>query len=285
VLLPADADSTVTRDSPLLIALSLDLSLADEGCLMVATGWRHRQEACQAAACTRSWLNGRPLLLVTDQPHSGELHMFDYVALHPCPVGSYRDKIAPLACLPFERCLFLDTDAVLIQPIDDLFALLQVFDVMGCHAPVRFHRWRDPAVPEGFCELNSGVLGLRRGNATRDMIGRWLTCYDQINIDVDQASLRSALWAGVQQGLRLWVLPPEYNLRTTKPWLIGRGLPVKVVHGRLPQRLREPLLRYLNTDVDRFRSSVAVDTKPNEWARGVWSLARLLAWLRRRVGR
>jgi hypothetical protein len=150
---------------------------------------------------------------------------------------------------------------------------------------VRFHRWRDPAVPEGFCELNSGVLGLRRGNTTRDLINRWLTCYDQINIDVDQASLRSALWAGVQQGLRLWVLPPEYNLRTTKPWLIGRGLPVKVVHGRLPQRLREPLLRYLNTDVDRFRSSVAVDTKPNEWARGVWSLARLLAWLRRRVGR
>jgi hypothetical protein len=167
--------------------------------------------------------------------------------------------------------------------VDDLFTLLRVFDITACHAPVRFHAWHDERVPEGFCEINSGVLGLRGGAATDALIAEWLLVYDRIGVRVDQASLRAALWTAVQQGLKLYILPPEYNLRTTKPWLVGRGLAVKVLHGRLPDQLRRRLIAYLNTDLDRFRSSAALASGANEWIRGDRSVSRWLSWLRRRL--
>ena len=91
------------------------------------------------------------------------------------------------------------------------------------------------------------------------LIRRWLFLYDQLQAghgqSWDQASLRSAVWK-LQRcaGLRLALLPPEANLRTTKPWIAGKGLAVHVVHGRVPEPEWPALLAYLNGDVERFRS-------------------------------
>ena len=48
-------------------------------------------------------------------------------------------------------------------------------------------------------------------------------------------------------------LPSEANLRTTKPWIAGKGMPVFVVHGRIPQNEWPTFLHYLNNDIDIFR--------------------------------
>ncbi len=229
----------------------------------MATGERHRREACEAVARIRPRLGGRPLLLVTDAPALVPDGLFDAVLSHPEPRGTYRDKIAPLLRLPFRRTLFLDTDVQLLEPLEDLFALLHHVELVGCHAPVRWCQWADPEVPEGFCELNSGVLGLRRSRRCRRLIRTWLATYDRAGVRFDQASLRSALWHGCQRGLRIWVLPPEYNLRTTKPWIAGKGLPVKIVHGRIPEAMRDPLAHYLNDNIEAFRASSAFPTHQN----------------------
>lgn len=240
---------------------------AAEGVLLVATGERHRAEALAALPRIRPQLGGRPVWLVTDAPAAVPPGRFDVVLPHPDPRATYRDKIPPLLDPPFARTLFLDTDVELLQPIDDLFTLLKTVHLVGCHAPVRWCQWRDPGVPEGFCELNSGVLGLRRCRPVRRAMRRWLRAYDRVGVAFDQATLRSALWWGCRQGLRLWVLPPEYNLRTTKPWIAGRAMGVKVVHGRIPDEMRAPLAAYLNADVDCFRGSSAFATRQNEAVR------------------
>ncbi len=237
--------------------------LCDEGVLLSATGARHRREAELAASRIRPHLRGRPLWLVTDAPADIAVDCFDRIIQHPDVHGSYRDKIPPLLNLPFRRTVFLDTDVELLQPIDDVFSLLMEVDLVGCHAPVRWSQWRDPQVPDGLTELNSGVLGLRRGRRCRHFVRRWLRTYDEAAVPFDQASLRSALWWGIRRGLRTWVLPPEYNLRTTKPWVAGPGLAVKVLHGRIPDSMREPLRRYLNDDITTFRSSSAFPTRQN----------------------
>ena len=96
--------------------------------------------------------------------------------------------------------------------------------IVGCHAPVRWSGWRDAEVPEGFTELNSGVLGIRRCSVQHKFVKQWLKLYDNVGIQFDQATLRAALWWAVsKKGLRTWVLPQEYNLRTPKPWLTGAG--------------------------------------------------------------
>ena len=57
-----------------------------------------------------------------------------------------------------------------------------------------------------------------------------------------------------RRGLRLAVLPAEANFRTTKPWVAGQGLPVHVLHGRVPPAEQSSLLAYLNDDVGLFRT-------------------------------
>lgn len=236
----------------------------EEGLLLIATGKKHRREAQEALPRLRPYLSGRQIWLVCDDPQAMEKVGFDRVLPHSQPRYSYRDKIPPLLQLPFKRTLFVDTDIQLLYPIDDIFDLLKIVDVVGCHAPVRWCQWQDNAVPEGFCELNSGVLGLRRGYRQRRLMQQWIRTYDDVNVAFDQASLRSALWWSTCRGLRTWVLPPEYNLRTTKPWLTGRGLAVKIVHGRIPNDMRQPLERYLNGGKHGFRASNQFPTHQNE---------------------
>ncbi len=236
-----------------------------EGVLLIATGDRHIEEAIQAVSRIKFHLQNRPISLVTDQPNSIPLGIFEAVYTHPNPTISYRDKIPPLIDLPYARTLFLDTDVELLTPINDLYEILKEMDVVGCHAPVRWCQWKDTDVPEGFCELNSGVIGLRRSRRQKKLIKRWLQIYDEAKVSFDQASLRSALWwATKYHNLRSWILPPEYNLRTPKPWLTGAGMPVKILHGRIPNKLRNPLIKYLNEDINQFRSSSSFPTGQNQ---------------------
>ena len=94
---------------------------------------------------------------------------------------------------------------------------------------------------------------------------QWLKLYDNVGIQFDQATLRAALWWAVsKKGLRTWVLPQEYNLRTPKPWLTGAGMAVKIVHGRIPENKREPLHRYLNENIEQFRCSSMFPTDQNQ---------------------
>ena len=136
---------------------------------------------------------------------------------------------------------------------------------MGCHAPVRWSDWRSEEVPEGFSEVNSGVLGFRRCSKQRSLIRYWLKLYDSIGIDFDQATLRAALWRAVsKRRLQTWILPQEYNLRTPKPWLTGTRMEVKIVHGRVPEEMREELHKYLNEDIEQFRCSSEFPTNQNQ---------------------
>ena len=241
--------------------MNLFSTFSAEGILFVATGDRFLAEATASAIASRPFLSGRPIVLVSDNPSAAqELNVFDQVLEHPDPRRSYRDKIAPLLNIPFSSTLFLDTDARLTAPVAPLFATLGRAHLAAAHAPVRIPRgWEDEWIPALFPELNSGVLLLRRSLRQHILIKNWLSLYDQLQKQFDQswdqASLRSVVW-NLQRswGLRLVVLPAEANLRTTKPWIAGKGLAVHVVHGRVPEAEWTALLGYLNGNCDRFRS-------------------------------
>ena len=252
----------------------------EEGLLFIATGSRHRREACGVVQNCRRHLKGRPVALITDAPAAVPNGLFDHVLSHPDPHHSYRDKIQPLIQPPFQRTLYLDTDAELIQPVCDLFEMLETLELLACHAPVRFHGWKDQRIPDGFSEVNTGVIGIQRCRNTETLMRSWLANYDQIGIQEDQASLRSSLWDSLELGLKFYVLPTEYNIRTTKPWTVGRGIKARVIHGRLNPRQRSQLLSYLEGAELEFKRSGVVSTNANEWCTGEWPLRRRLIALR-----
>lgn len=228
-----------------------------EGLLYIATGTQYLEEAATNTRAGRPHVGSRPIAVITDDVESAEhMQCFDACFTHPDPRRSFRDKIPALLDLPFERTIFLDSDARIIAPVDGMFSLLDNQDAAAAHAPVRIPSgWSDPTVPEVFPELNSGVLLLKRCDRQAMLIRRWLELYDEVGQDWDQATFRSAAWAMISEGLELGVLPPEANLRTTKPWVAGKGLPVTIVHGRVPEKEWPALVEYLNGDIDRFRTS------------------------------
>ena len=235
-----------------------------QGFLFVASGEHHAHEAYCSIQKIKQLSPTSLITVMTDCPDQFQEIQLDQILRHPDPRQSYRDKIIGLLELPYRRTLFLDSDTWLLEPLDDLFQLLCHTDLCGCHAPVRWAQWRDPSVPDCFPELNSGVIGLTRNRRSRALIRRWLQLYDQVGVPFDQATLRSALWQSLsQKRLRLSILPPEYNLRTTKPWIAGQGMAVKLVHGRMPESSRGALQTYLNTNINVFRSSSSFNTGLN----------------------
>lgn len=124
-----------------------------------------------------------------------------------------RSKIDAMIRSRFERTVFLDCDTYVLLPLDDVFDLLDRFDLALAHDPWRAHPensifW-NVALPNVFPQFNSGVIAFTDRPAVRDLFRRWRQVVLEEDHKRDQRSLRELLWAS---DLRLATLPPEYNL-------------------------------------------------------------------------
>lgn len=237
-------------------------SLGKSGVLYIATGISYLHEAILSARRSREWCKNIPICLCTDEVDKAKSSgAFNHIFPHPNPSYSYRDKISPLVTLPFEVTLFLDTDAFLSAGVDNLFALASESDLAAAFAPVRHPPgWSDASVPAIFAELNTGVLLLKKSSKVSRLINQWIDLYDTLYVEHqqtwDQASFRSVVWNAIKcNRLKFLPFPPEANLRTPKPWIAGRGQYVYVIHGRIPEDEYLPYLQYINSNINRFRSS------------------------------
>ena len=150
----------------------------------------------------------------------------------------YLDKIANMRRSPFERTIFLDSDTYVTREIVHLFELLDRYDLAAALAP-GYRGLSDPEVPVAFCELNTGVVAWRAGGDTAAFMADWQETYaawqreppferaGESRGKADQPAFRRCAW---KHGMRIVVLPPEYNYRTGEPGA-AVGL-VRVIHGR-----------------------------------------------------
>jgi hypothetical protein len=224
---------------------------SDFGLLYIATGEKYIREAIDSALSVRQIMPRCPIAIFTDNDKNIPSGLFDYTKILKNPTYSYFDKIDPLIESPFEKTLFLDTDTRLIAPIHDLITLLETFDIAHAHAPMR-NTSSAPfdleGVPDAFTEPNSGVILYKKNEKTVELFRNWSSYYksqlDQKKKPIpDQPALRLALY---KSDARIYVLPPEYNLRTIFPYFVGANAQVKILHGR-GETLRKAAL-----DVSRF---------------------------------
>lgn len=193
-----------------------------------------------ALASARSSLRHNPVphvLFAAPPPREAGVDGLSIEPFEPSD-NPYLDKIANMRRSPFERTIFLDSDTYVTREIVHLFELLDRYDMAAAFAPA-YRGLNDPEVPAAFCEFNTGVVAWRAGDRTAEFMECWQETYaawqDEPPFDragesrgkADQPAFRRCAWA---HGLRIVVLPPEYNYRTGMPGsVIG---PVRVVHGR-----------------------------------------------------
>jgi hypothetical protein len=179
------------------------------GILYLAKGEQFRRDVRQAARQVKEVMPNVPISIVTDKDLDDQL--FDEVIVDRAEFET-SDKPSVLQRTPYDRTIFLDTDIHLHSMIDELFDILNEFDLalvrdhMECNVPSTDQGSTD-GVPEAFPELNSGVIAYVDCPEVIEFFKDWeRRCHS--DHDYDQRSLRPALY---HSDVRLTMLPPRYN--------------------------------------------------------------------------
>ncbi|TDL81902.1 hypothetical protein E2L08_04415 [Palleronia sediminis] len=192
--------------------MTTDPTAPRDGFVFAATGDAYRALARRTARNLRAVMPGAQIDLFTDAA------LFDPIfdRVHPLSHKGTRPKMEALRESRFARTVYLDCDVVAVAEVSDVFTVLDRADIAGAHemygsSPVAMMTHGDP-VPAAFRQINSGVLAIRKSDATRAFLDRWETELETSGLRRDQPVLRSLLWNG---DLRLAVLPMEYNMMHT----------------------------------------------------------------------
>ena len=177
------------------------------GFIYATTGANYTILARRAARNLRAAMPDAVIDLYTDQPVSDPV--FDRI--HQTSDSFFRPKIEAMQRSRFVRTVYLDADTIVVADISDLFRLLDRFDLAAAHALHRGRPWGDIdlSVPVAFPQFNSGLIVLRRSEATQMLLSLWGKEMRTTGADADQPSMRRLLFNG---NLRIATLPPEYNL-------------------------------------------------------------------------
>jgi hypothetical protein len=236
--------------------------------MYVASGQRFVEEACASAESVKQHMPEIPILLHThdsvDHPAIDSV-VTDYVSESADEAKAH--KIECMAASPFRRTLFLDTDTRVLDRVDEIFDLLEAFDLAVAHAPNRLYfgdgeypgKAEYPSdLPASFPELNTGVVVYNTESSSIQTLFRaWRDTFEEmkdLGVTRDQISFREVLY---DSDVRLTVLPPEYNCRSGFPiYLEG---PVRIDHARHPDpELTECVLN--GTTVRRTRQPWMFET-------------------------
>ncbi len=207
--------------------------MTSKGIIYVATGVRYRDEAITSAQSVKRCMPNMHITIFTDS-RQFDNPCFDTVQLVNNPCYSYIDKIGPLKHSPYDRTLFLDSDTFVCCSCEEIFELLDRFDIATTHDTWRLgHPVSD--CTDAFTELNTGVILYKRSPVVHEFFDQWLSFYrTQLEKETpapphDQSSFRKVIY---DSRLSLYILSSEYNYTLWFPGFAGAGSNVKIIHGR-----------------------------------------------------
>lgn len=213
-----------------------------DGVIYVATGADYTDLAVMSAKSLRAFNPSLPIDIFTDVDRNDLSETFDAVHLIDDP--HQRSKIDCIPRSRFDRTLFLDCDTLILAPFDDLFDILDRFELALTHdvrraTPLIREGYREKT-PYAFPQMNSGVLLYRKSDRVQSFFAEWKERYVAAGQMRDQITLKDLLWAS---DIRFYVLPPEFNLRRVTmldAWEPGDARPTILHSHRLLDHLRQP---------------------------------------------
>lgn len=164
------------------------------------------------------------------------------IAVEPTEDGFY-DKSRLMLRSPYEQTLFIDADTHVLEPVPELFTLLDRFDCAATHEEYVstdwFSRYPRPDIPASFPEFNTGILAFRRSERMDRVLREWDKLYREYIAEKpgeatnDQPFFRAAAYHG---DIRIATLTREYNCKYRgQGYLNGR---VKILHGHVNFELK-----------------------------------------------
>jgi hypothetical protein len=198
------------------------------GFVYVAWGEKFVEEARRSAAALKEHMQ-LPVTLITTQAIENSAP-FDAV-IEAAFTATYRDKIK-MRLSPYDETIFLDTDIAVLGPLDELFHLLDRFDIAYQPSAPSDHYEISGVPMHAFYEPSAGILVWKRNKATSAFFDIWDAEYTKQesafgNGAWDQRSLRAALW---NSDVRLLPLGSDWQVMSFEAAVCMNR--VRIVHGR-----------------------------------------------------
>jgi hypothetical protein len=243
----------------------------------VAVGRRYVEESTVSAASVRKTNPGLPIYLLTDTAPANQ-ELWDKVIFITATMPGSAMKLH-MDQAPWERCLFLDTDTLIVGSLEPAFALLDRFELAAMQHSGG-HHYKIAGLPDSFPEFNSGVIAWRRNDRVGAFFARWRELYTQMmepnGRTWDQKSLRVALY---ESDLRITSLPHGYNLMPYFPSILENE--AVVLHGRNIENLHRMKTRTSkSTSLRAYVPGIGILHHPQtmRWPDLLNAIFRMLAW-------
>ncbi len=221
------------------------------GYLYIASNEKYSTEAQASVKSLKKTNPQAHATLITQQDM--DIEGFDEVRkIDAEPVGDdwkkgLKFRLEGLRSSPYEKTFYVDSDTFFCDSCDELFDLLDYFDLLICPAPIGKQLVTFNGKPmEGYFGYNAGVLVFNSNEVIETLFDKWQQIYAEKFTEYknDQPALMEAL---LSSPVNTYALQSIYNFRI--PFIVS-AIPakVKIIHGRhkdLPS-----LARDINKDPD-----------------------------------
>jgi len=212
------------------------LKLLDKGYLYIATGQQYIDEAISSVKSLKKQNTLAHATLITDQ----DLNIPEFNVIKSMDIGLWGEsswkkgilfKVKGLQASPYKKTFFIDSDTYFCGNCDELFEILDYFDLLISHAPADINIIKVNDIPlHGYTPYNTGVIVFNQTKWVLNFFKKWIEIYSGKfqNFPHDQPAFMEAL---LFCNLKIYVLHSIYNYRI--PFIIST-LPakVKIIHGR-----------------------------------------------------
>lgn len=199
-----------------------------------------------SAASLKRVMPGLPVTVFSEFPLESTL--LERVIRVESSCDGFYDKTLFMRQTPYERTLFIDADTYFLDPVPELFSILDQFDCAATHEEYLNTDWwnyyANAHIPASFPEFNTGVLAFKRSPRMLRVLEEWAKLYQQfIESDPskeinDQPFFRAAVYAS---DVRVATLTREYNCKFRgQGYLNGR---VKILHGHVNHQFQEKFVK------------------------------------------
>ena len=225
---------------------------------------RYTQLLLNSAASLKRVMPDLPITVFSQFPI--ESPNFERVVRVEGSEDGFYDKTVFFQQTPYERTLFVDADIYFVEPVSELFSILDHFDFAATHEEYLntdwWNRYPRPDIPASFPEFNTGILAYKRSPRMDSLLKDWSSLYksfiaahpgEKIN---DQPFFRAAVYSNEA---RFATLTREYNCKFRgQGYLNGR---VKILHGHVELRLEQAF-------VQKALSVLNASSKPRVYVAG-----------------
>lgn len=206
-------------------------NIKEKGFIYIATGKKYIDESSTSIKYLKRNHPDIPICLFTDDlKYAKEKCNIDNIIVIDNPYFTYKDKMV-MKYTPFEKSIFLDTDTICLNPIYELFDMLDNFEML-IHSNAEGYNYNlaNKYINDSFPEFNTGVIAYRKSKLNeKKFFENWSKLYDEFLTQHtnDQVSFRVLMASGT---INYCWIPSAYNFFTYFPSYTT--IKVKIIHGR-----------------------------------------------------